>query len=380
VNEYAGRHDDELRSRTARLLASLRSTRNPEEQRRLRHLVVTTNLPVAKGIALRYRGRGIDVDELIQAAYLGLVKAVRRFDCERGDDFLPYAVPTITGELKRHFRDQGWDIRPPRRIQQLRSEIERAVGELTQAVGQPPRPSEIAAHLKADQEDVIECLAAGDAYHVRSLDTPIGHDDDVTVAETLGAPDPGHAKIEDLMTLRGLLQELPARDRRILALRFFHGWTQRQIAADIGVTQMQVSRRLSQVLARLREGMTGESGERTGRGTVARRGAEVPGSAPRTPAAGSAPRTLTRSAPRTTTQRAGTSRGSRQQPARQHPSTGYPAGCPMTQRSIAAASAPVPAAAPAAGPASHGPDGDPGHHGRNHRATRHRPARSLGIG
>jgi len=256
MNAHTAAQDDDIRSETVRLLAELRCCTDEQRRQRLRHELVVANLPVATSIAMRYRSRGASLEDLVQAANLGLVKAVNGFDPDRGNEFMAYAVPTIAGEVKRYFRDQGWDIRPPRRVQELRPEVERASAELTQTLGRSPRVGEIAEHLRVGEEDVIECLSSAEIYHLSSLDAPIGDAEHLAVADTLGEPDPALAKVDDLMTLRVLLDELPPRDRRILALRFFRGWTQAQIAGDIGVTQMQVSRLITKVLARLRAGMT----------------------------------------------------------------------------------------------------------------------------
>lgn len=256
MNGHTASRDDDIRQETLRLLAALRRCRDDKDRQQVRHLLVVANLPVATSIAMRYRSRGASLEDLVQAANLGLVKAVNGFDPDRGNEFMAYAVPTVAGEVKRYFRDQGWDIRPPRRVQELRPEVERASAELTQILGRSPRVGEIAEHLQVGEEDVIECISSADIYHLSSLDAPIGDAEHLAVADTLGEPDPALAKVDDLMTLRVLLGELPARDRRILVLRFFRGWTQAQIAGDIGVTQMQVSRLISKVLARLRVGMT----------------------------------------------------------------------------------------------------------------------------
>jgi RNA polymerase sigma-B factor len=253
---HTAARDDDLRSETVRLLTELRTCTDEQRRQRLRHELVVANLPVATSIAMRYRSRGAGLEDLVQAANLGLVKAANGFDLERGNEFMAYAVPTIAGEVKRYFRDQGWDIRPPRRVQELRPVVERAVGELTQTLGRSPRVSEIAVHLAVGEEDVIECISSAEVYHLSSLDAPVGNAEHLAVADTLGEADPALARVDDLMTLRVLLDELPPRDRRILALRFFRGWTQAQIAGDIGVTQMQVSRLITKVLARLRAGMT----------------------------------------------------------------------------------------------------------------------------
>jgi RNA polymerase sigma-B factor len=247
--------DERRQQDTAEIIQRLQECTSAEDARRLRHELVVVNVPVATSIALRYRARGETVEDLIQAAHLGLVKAVNGFDADRGRDFLAYAVPTISGEVKRHFRDQGWDIRPPRRVQELRSEVERAAAVLTQKLGRSPRISEIATHLGASQEDVTECVASADLYHVHSLDAPVGGADDLAVGDTLGDLDPVIGTIEDVLSVRPLLDQLSPRDRRILALRYFSEWTQQQIADEVGVTQMQVSRLITKALRRLREGL-----------------------------------------------------------------------------------------------------------------------------
>lgn len=250
------RHTDEARQReTAELIERLCACTDPQTEARLRQQLVVVNVPVATSIALRYRSRGEAVEDLVQAAHLGLVKAAGGFDPGRGRDFLAYAVPTVSGEVKRHFRDQGWDIRPPRRIQEMRSEVEQASSDLTQTLGRSPRISEIAAHLGADEEDVVECVASADLYHVHSLDAPVGGAEDRSVGDTLGDVDPLLGQIDDVLSVRPLMDRLSPRDRRILALRYFSGWTQQQIADDVGVTQMQVSRLITKALRRLREGL-----------------------------------------------------------------------------------------------------------------------------
>jgi RNA polymerase sigma-B factor len=250
-------HDDTAREDTDRLVAELRCCRDDRERDRVRHLLTVTAMPVATSIAMRYRRRGAPLDDLIQAAHLGLVKAVKGFDPDRGTEFITYAVPTITGEVRRLFRDQGWDIRPPRRIQELRPRVREAAADLAQVLGRSPRVAEIAARLAVDEDDVVEAIASADSYNLTSLDAPVGDADQTTLAETVGNTDPALAKVEDLITLRGLILQLSERDRRLLELRFFHERTQQQIATEIGVTQMQVSRLLSRLLARLHAGMTG---------------------------------------------------------------------------------------------------------------------------
>ena len=238
---------------TEELLERASAATSEAERRRLVDEVVVLNLPVARALASRFRDRGEQLDDLVQVASLALVKAAQHYEPGRGRGFLPYAVPTITGELRRHFRDRGWGVRPPRRLQELRLSIGAAAQELTQSTGRSPTVAELSAELGVDQEEVIEALAAAQDYHLTSLDAPMdGEQDGVPLGATLGGEDDRFEKVVDLVSVRPLLASLSERDRHILTLRFFRGWTQSQIAADIGVTQMQVSRLLSRTLTRLR--------------------------------------------------------------------------------------------------------------------------------
>ncbi len=237
---------------TARLLKQIAETTDKIEQKRLRDEVVVLNMGVARAIAARYRDRGIGKDDLMQAAYVGLVKAVQGFDPTYERDFLSYAVPTVTGEVKRYFRDFGWTVRPPRRVQELQAQISRASSELSQTLHRSPKPSEVAEFLNCDVDSVIEALAADGCFTPASLDVPVGEDGSTSLGELLGGDDADIGRAEARILLAPAVRRLSDRDRRILELRFFHGWTQEQIAGDIGVTQMQVSRLLSRILSDLR--------------------------------------------------------------------------------------------------------------------------------
>jgi RNA polymerase sigma-B factor len=241
---------------TARLLAELHSTTDEHEKTALRAEVVVLNMGVARAIAHRYRQRGLAEDDLVQAAYVGLVKAVNGFDPSHERDFLSYAVPTVTGEVKRYFRDFGWAVRPPRRVQELQGSIAKTSSELTQKLGRSPRPTEVAEHLGLDVESVIEALAADGAFTPASLDVPVGEDGSATLGDLMPHDDVDFASAEARVMLGPAVRGLAPRDRRILELRFFEGWTQEQIAQDIGVTQMQVSRLLSRILKDLRSELT----------------------------------------------------------------------------------------------------------------------------
>jgi RNA polymerase sigma-B factor len=241
---------------TARLLAELHATTDEREKQSLRAEVVVLNMGVARAIAHRYRQRGLSEDDLVQAAYVGLVKAVNGFDPSHERDFLSYAVPTVTGEVKRYFRDFGWAVRPPRRVQELQGSIAKLSSELTQKLGRSPKPSEVAHHLGIDVESVIEALAADGAFTPASLDVPVGEDGAATLGDLMPGEDAELSSAEARVVLGPAVRRLADRDRRILELRFFEGWTQEQIAQDIGVTQMQVSRLLSRILRDLRAELT----------------------------------------------------------------------------------------------------------------------------
>jgi RNA polymerase sigma-B factor len=209
-------------------------------------------------LARRFRDRGEPLEDLVQVGTIGLIKAVDRFEPERGLELSTYATPTIVGEIKRHFRDKGWAIRVPRRLQELRISLGRATAELSQKTGRAPTVAELAVHLGISQDEVIEGLEGAQAYATHSLDAQLGGDDDdgPSLADRLGGEDPDLESVEWRESLKPLLASLPSRERRILALRFFHGMTQSQIADEIGVSQMHVSRLLAKSLATLRAGLS----------------------------------------------------------------------------------------------------------------------------
>jgi RNA polymerase sigma-B factor len=224
------------------------------EAGQLRDELVVRNLGVARAVALRYRNRGISLEDLEQVARLGLVKAARRFDPTRRTDFLAYAVPTVRGEVRKHFRDLGWAVRPPRRIQELQAKIMSAASELTQTSGRSPRPSELAAHLDLGVEEVEEALAADGCFSPSSLDRPVDGEAGGSLGDLLPSTDEDeHGAVDARVILGPAVRRLGERDRKILHLRFFNGWTQEEIAREIGVTQMHVSRLLTRILAELRE-------------------------------------------------------------------------------------------------------------------------------
>ncbi|MGN6722003.1 MAG: sigma-70 family RNA polymerase sigma factor [Marmoricola sp.] len=228
----------------------------PDEAEVLRNRAVQLNLDMARGLATRYMGRGIPADDLIQVASLGLVQAARRFDPTRGSRFADFAVPTIRGELRKHFRDAGWVVRPPRRIQELQASIWGIEPDLIQELHRAPRPREIADRLGVELDDVVEALALDGCFAPSSLDTPVGPDARPAM-DTLAGNDDDLASAEARVMLGPLVKALKPRDRRIVELRYFEGLTQREIGAALGVTQMQVSRLLSRILRDLRSAMEG---------------------------------------------------------------------------------------------------------------------------
>jgi RNA polymerase sigma-B factor len=222
--------------------------------RRHRDRIVERCMPLADHIARRFGGRGESRDDLVQVARVGLVNAVIRYDVETGSDFVAFAVPTIIGEVRRHFRDNSWSLKVPRRLKELHVRLGAATAELSQRLGRAPTASELAAELGMNREEVVEGMVAGSAYNTMSIDGGTGGSDEgpPAIIETLGGDDLNLDLIENREALRPLLAALPERERTVLMLRFFESMTQSQIAERIGVSQMHVSRLLAKALARLR--------------------------------------------------------------------------------------------------------------------------------
>ncbi|GAA3246236.1 hypothetical protein GCM10010532_090540 [Dactylosporangium siamense] len=236
------------------LLADL-PTGSPDRTR-IRARIIELYLPLARYLAQRFRNRGEPVDDLVQVAGVGLVKAVDGFDAAHGVGFTAYAIPTITGELKRHFRDRCWDMRVPRRTQELRLRISRVTDDLTQSLGRSPTVADLATRLGCTEEDVIEGLDAAHAYRTLSLDAPAGSEDSdrehTSLGARLGCADPGLEHVEAREALKPMLAALPERERVIVTMRFFGNYNQSQIAAELGISQMHVSRILRATLNTLR--------------------------------------------------------------------------------------------------------------------------------
>lgn len=242
----------ERSDRTSELLARA-SAADDAERRRLLEEVVLINRGVAEAVASRYRGRGIAQDDLVQVAYEGLTKAVMRFDAGLRNDLLTYAVPTIRGELQRYFRDQGWTVRPPRRVQELQWRVNHAISDLGQELGREPTDDEVMADLDIDANAYREAVEAFGCFQPTSLDLPIGQESPTTLGALIPDEDRERDASDARVALAPVVRRLSERDRRILYLRFFEDRTQEEIGADLGVTQMQVSRLLSRILKNLRD-------------------------------------------------------------------------------------------------------------------------------
>ena len=254
----ASRWGDAERERERQLLGILATTtaQDPAHSR-ARDSLVTLHLPLVNYLARRFRDRGEPLEDLVQVGTIGLIKAVDRFEPDRGFEFSTFATPTIVGEIKRHFRDKSWAIRVPRRLQELRLSIGQATGELSQRTGRSPTINEIAVHLGISQDDVIEGIEGAAAYSTTSLDAQFGDDDSgSSMADRLGFVDPDLEGVEYRESLKPLLAALPERERQILAMRFFQGLSQSQIAAELEISQMHVSRLLAKSLASLRVGLS----------------------------------------------------------------------------------------------------------------------------
>jgi RNA polymerase sigma-B factor len=228
----------------------LRRWRDNEDEAARLELVERT-LPLAKTLARRYANKGEALDDLEQVAALGLVKAIERFDLDRDVRFTTFAVPTIAGEIKRHFRDRGWMIRVPRDVQELSARLTITRDRLTRELGRSPTVQELAKAAHSGIEQVLEALGAADAYRALSLDEPLG--EGIEALDAIGDDDAGFERVEQRQMLRSGLTHLPAREREILHLRFYEGLTQREIADRVGVSQMHVSRLIRRSIESLRK-------------------------------------------------------------------------------------------------------------------------------
>jgi len=219
----------------------------------LRQRAIEAWLPLTRHLAGRYSGRGEPVDDLQQVAVVGLIKSVDRFDPQRGIDFAGFAIPTVVGELKRHFRDRTWSVRVPRRLQELRLLITGANSTLTHALGRSPTVADIAGHLQISEEEVLEGLEGARAYTSASLSAPVSENGDTTLADTLGELEAGFDLAELRIALGPAVAALSDREQKIISLRFYGNLTQTEIAEQVGISQMHVSRLLTKALSKLRQ-------------------------------------------------------------------------------------------------------------------------------
>lgn len=245
----------ERRQLTATLLRRAASIDDPDERKELIDQVVIANMGVARSIASRYRSRGIPTDDLEQVACAALVRVAHHFDASKDRDFLSYAVPSIRGELRRHFRDHGWTVRPPRRVQEIQSKVVEVRETMREEDGHAPTDARVAEHLDVTEEEVTEALRAEGCFTPTSLDIRVGADGSGSLGD-LVADNDSHSDeeaAEARVILSPIMRQLRPRDQRLLRMRFVEERTQQEIADEFGVTQTQVSRLLSRVLREMRE-------------------------------------------------------------------------------------------------------------------------------
>jgi RNA polymerase sigma-B factor len=240
-----GRQVSRNHEETLEILRLARQANSADQRQRLLDEVVVGHMRSAHSMAARFRGRGVDYDDLVQVAYLGLVKAARGCDPDRCADFMQYATPTIMGELKRHFRDHAWSVRPPRRLQEIQPLLTATRNTLTQRLGRQPTSREVADAMGVDTEQVTEALVAGQGFSTTSLDP---FSDGVINS---GTDDPQLAGVENIEMLSTLFVSLTDRERKVLLLRYYLGWTQAEIGAHLGLSQMQISRTLRSAMNKL---------------------------------------------------------------------------------------------------------------------------------
>jgi RNA polymerase sigma-B factor len=241
-----------------------------------REQLIEQYMSLVRSLARRYAYRGEQLDDLVQIGAVGLIKAIDRFDIERGVELTTYATPNIIGEIKRHFRDKGWAVRVPRGLQELNVQLSRLIEELTVELGRSPTIPELAKSAGADEEEVLEALESGRAYSSVSLSGAGGQDEqgDLDPLESLGAEEPLYEVSEDRAVLAPGFRVLDERERKILHLRFFSGLTQSQIAQQIGISQMHVSRLIRRALEKIRDEIGSEEGPAAEEGESPRRAAD----------------------------------------------------------------------------------------------------------
>jgi RNA polymerase sigma-B factor len=248
------------RQRTREAFAQLAAKREqaPNEADRIRDELVVAHLNLVRYLSVKFANRGETLEDLVQVGTVGLIKAIDRFDLTRGVEFTTYATPTIVGEIKRHFRDKGWALKVPRRLQELNLSVNRAMEKLTVGLGHSPTVAELAKQLNASEEEILEAQELGQAYNLLSLDTEVTGDGDKnsqTLADYIGHPDPQLANLEDRANLERAFEVLSRRERVILFLRFYESVSQTEIAKRLNVSQMHVSRLQQKALEKLKEAL-----------------------------------------------------------------------------------------------------------------------------
>jgi RNA polymerase sigma-B factor len=234
---------------TRALLRAYRERGDDEARREL----IEQHMPLVRALARRYAGRGEPLEDLVQVGSIGLIKAIDRFDVNRGVELTTYAIPTIVGELRRHFRDKSWALHVPRRLKELNLKLSRLMEDLTAQLGRSPTVAELAEAAGVEEEEVIDALESSHAYTSRSLSALSDEESDLDPLQWLGAEEPAYDTAEDRHLLATGLAALDDRERRIVHLRFYEGLTQSQIAREVGISQMHVSRLLRRALEKMRE-------------------------------------------------------------------------------------------------------------------------------
>ena len=254
----SGSWTPERRARERELFAAL-ATLDEHDARRIaiRDELVTMHMPLVHHLARRFADRGEPVEDLAQVGMIGLIKAVDRYDLARGVEFSSFATPTIVGEMKRHFRDYSWSVRVPRKLQEMQGQLTAGSAELSQRLGRAPTVAELAEHLGLSEDEVLDGLESGQAFHAASLDTP-ADEEGIALEARFGVDDEALDAVEYRESLKPLLAALSERDRAVVMMRFFGNSTQSQIAAELGISQMHVSRILAKSLASLRAGLMDE--------------------------------------------------------------------------------------------------------------------------
>lgn len=248
---------------TEQTLESLLRAYREDGDIRARDTAVERLLPMVRGLAARYAGRGEPLEDLVQVGSIGLIKAFDRFDPDRGVNFSSYAIPTIIGEIRRYFRDKTWSLHVPRPVKELSVRLNRVTEELTGNLARPPTVAELAHASGASEEDVIDALDCTLAYSTRSLDMGVDGDDDESLSELIGGPDEAFTRVEDTIVVTETLAGLAEREREIVRLRFYEEMTQSQIAAELGISQMHVSRLLRKALEQMHAGQQRDTEDRS---------------------------------------------------------------------------------------------------------------------